>query len=288
MKKILVPVDFSETSINALEQALLVAQASKGEVNLLNVVKKGASFSSFFSSSQKAPLLSEEEAREKLSSLVDQYSTEGKGVKMTYECRKGNIEDQIDKYCEEIEADLICMGTHGVTGFKEFWMGSNAYRIVSLASVPVLTLRKNVKANDLQKIVMPIDMSRNTRHKVPQTIQIAKLFRSTIHIVGLPSNNQGELFTKVKNYVGQVTKFIEDKGIECRSEMLPAENPSKATLGYAEKIDANLISIMTEQEFDPSAIIVGPYAQQMVNHSQFPVLTSRPSEYLRGSASVFG
>ena len=54
-----------------------------------------------------------------------------------------------------------------------------------------------------------------------------------------------------------------------------------ATIEYALKVDANLISIMTEQEKTTKNLWLGAYAQQMVNHSPIPVMSIHSIEYMR-------
>jgi hypothetical protein len=66
------------------------------------------------------------------------------------------------------DADLIIAGTHGVTGFEQYWIGSNAYRIVSYAPCPVITVRFDFDFdNDIRNVVLPIDATPDTRQKVP-------------------------------------------------------------------------------------------------------------------------
>lgn len=283
--KILIPVDFSETSINAVEKGINLAKAAKGEVNLLHVIKKGGGLSWLFSPSQKGPELDQDEAREKLQNLYEEYHDSG--VKISYDSREGaQVENTIKDYCDEVEADLICMGTHGVSGTKSSWVGSNAYRLMTVATVPVIVMNKDFKESSFNKIVLPIDDSRHTREKVPQTINIGKFFNATIHILGMSPDEKGEIYNKIYNYSHQVRDFISEKGFETKIDIVKADNPANTTIKYARDVEANLISIMTEQEYDPYSLIMGPYAQQMVSYSEIPVLTSRPSSNLRGVAAV--
>jgi nucleotide-binding universal stress UspA family protein len=58
--------------------------------------------------------------------------------------------------------------------------------------------------------------------------------------------------------------------------MLKGSNITDMTIDYAKSINAELISIMTEQGQHPISLLMGPYAQHMVNNSPIPVLTIRP------------
>jgi len=66
--------------------------------------------------------------------------------------------------------------------------------------------------------------------------------------------------------------------VRFKSVFLEADNITDATLEYADSIKANLISIMTEQETTTSNLVLGPFASQMVNHAQIPVLSIHPEK----------
>ncbi len=75
-------------------------------------------------------------------------------------------------------------------------------------------------------------------------------------------------------------KHLEEENIRYVLESVHAENLTDSTIEYALKINANLISIMTEQEISAKNLLLGPYAQQMVNHSPIPVLSIHPKDLL--------
>jgi len=76
------------------------------------------------------------------------------------------------------------------------------------------------------------------------------------------------------------SKHLEEENIKYVVESLNADNLTDSTIEYALKVNANLISIMTEQEIAAKNLLLGPYAQQMVNHSPIPVLSIHPKELL--------
>jgi nucleotide-binding universal stress UspA family protein len=84
----------------------------------------------------------------------------------------------------------------------------------------------------------------------------------------------------VDSYAEQVMKHLEEEEVAYTVQSQEAENITDSTVDYALKINANLISIMTEQETTTRNLLLGPYAQQMVNHSPIPVLCIHPQEML--------
>ena len=73
-------------------------------------------------------------------------------------------------------------------------------------------------------------------------------------------------------------EYLTKRDIKFSSELVYGENIATTTLKYGEKINADLIVIMTEQEDNLTGIFLGPYAQQVVNHSKIPVMSIKPME----------
>lgn len=84
---------------------------------------------------------------------------------------------------------------------------------------------------------------------------------------------------RVRGYVAQAEDYFKESGIKYKVSYMDADNITEKTLEYAKKVDANLISIMTEQETTASNLWLGPYAAQMVNHSPVPVLSIHADKY---------
>ena len=72
--------------------------------------------------------------------------------------------------------------------------------------------------------------------------------------------------------MGSVERLLDKEKMDYVTDYVDAENTTLSTIEYAEKLNADLIVIMTEQEKTLSNIFLGPYAQQMINQSPIPVL----------------
>jgi nucleotide-binding universal stress UspA family protein len=122
---------------------------------------------------------------------------------------------------------------------------------------------------------MPIDNSPSTRQKVPFAMEFSKCFCSEIHVLELLSSNLKTVQAMVKGYTAQVSKYLTENEVKHVVHSVKAENNTTATIKYAEEVGADLIIIMTEQEGSGN-ILLGPYAQQMVNNSPIPVMSVHP------------
>jgi len=274
MKQIIVAIDFSKTSLSALAYGIHLANKAGADLQMVwvdNTTSDEVVFEGF----------AHEERNEKVNLLKELQEANTKKLKkgkLDFKTRKGKVYIEIAQQAKAVNADLIIAGTHGVSGFEEFWIGSNAYRIVTHAPCPVITLRHDCKVEDVRKIVIPIDSSQETRQKIPFASQVAQLFDSEIHILSLYSTSLKSVQKRVDNYAKQVVDYLKERKVRYVSEIKESENITRTTIDYAEEIGANLIAIMTEQETTPANIFLGPYAQQMVNHSPIPVLSMRSKE----------
>lgn len=277
MKKILVAIDFSECSINALEHAITIANKADAALEMMFVVKPDSSKDLFTEGAQTLSAM----VKDKFEELVEKYHKKLGPNKLTYLIKQGKVYQEIVKEADKKEVFLVIAGTHGSSGFEEFWMGSNANRIVSSLRKPVITIRGGVSIKrDLERIVLPLDSTPETRQKVPFTAYMAQIFNAEVHILKVYTSKVPAMIRKVDSYSDQVVKHLEEENIRYVVESVQADNLTDATIEYALKINANLISIMTEQETSTKNLLLGPYAQQMVNHSPIPVLSMHPKELL--------
>jgi len=167
------------------------------------------------------------------------------------------------------------MGTHGASGFQEHIIGSNAYKVVSSAPCPVMTVQTHAKKLGFHNIVLPIDNSPTSRQKVTAAIELAKYYKSNIHIVGLITSNNEETLMKFDVKINQVKHFVAEHEVAYTTKVLNGEHQSTMCMDYAAQVNADLLVIMTDQE---GGLFMGSGAQKIVNHSKIPVLSVRPSE----------
>ena len=268
-KTILVGIDFSDCSINALEHAITIAEKASADVVMI-WVNRPESGKEIFRVDQENIV---GEVINRFNKLVDTYKKALGKNSLSYLVKAGKVYQEIVNTAEELDAFIIIVGTHGSSGFEEFWIGSNANRIVAATERPIITIRDGIDASrTISNIVLPIDSSLETRQKVPITSLIAKYFDAKIHILVMHTTTIEEVRQRVDDYVLQVERYFYENQIEYIKKIIETNQIADATVEYAVSINANLISIMDEQERIPSNLWLGTFAQQMVNHSPVPVL----------------
>lgn len=275
--EIVVAIDFSLCSINALEHAISIAKLSKSNVVMVFVHNPHKPQRTIYKYSD--PI---DEATKLFEELSERYQSLLPDSRLIYRIREGKVYQEVVSEARERDAWLIVAGTHGASGFEEFWMGSNAFRIVSNAHCPVITIREGVHIDHmLKRIILPIDHTLETRQKVPIACKLAQLFDAEIHILATYAASTHEVMVTTNHYAQQTINYLQKANVKMVKASVKGKNMLENTIEYAKKVDANLIIIMTEQDAKMSSLFLGPYAQQMVNRSPFPVMCVHSKELIR-------
>ena len=275
MSAIVVAVDFSNTSIHAIEYSITLANKLKADIILVWVDKISPTESLYPDTSAD----NRNEAKKRFDEIVSTYSRRmGKNLKMEFKLRKGKIYHEVDILAKNAGAAFIITGSHGISGFEEYWIGSNAFKIVTYATCPVITVRHDFPVGKpISRILVPIDSSPETIQKLPVVVRLARLFKSEVHVVGTHSSHLSSIRRLAEKYVQQATSYFYSHEIRCVEDHIISADITKAVLKYAEDVGVGLTAIMTEQE-TPANILLGPRAQQLINQSLAPVLSIHPQE----------
>ncbi|REJ80373.1 MAG: universal stress protein [Bacteroidetes bacterium] len=279
INKILIPYDFSETADLALEHAVFMAKLHKAEIILLHVIESysfTSAISNAFSKSQvEFESKIESSANEKLEALANKLH-HNSGMTVLYRTVMGKIYKTIVKMAEEMNIDIIIMGTHGVSGFQEFLIGSNTYKVVMASPCPVISVQTHATKIGFKNIVLPIDNSNTSRQKVKHCVELAKHYNSKVHIAGLANMTDTDILRRFDVKIHQVKEYLDEHEIPYTLEMFKGDNSASIVMDFATKLNADLIIMMTDQE--NSGLFMGNFAQQIINHSKIPVMSVRPEE----------
>jgi nucleotide-binding universal stress UspA family protein len=185
------------------------------------------------------------------------------------------------------------MGTHSSEAGEEETarIGANSSRVIRSAKCPVITINGKHHYNGCRNILLPLDLSKETRQKVTLAVELAKLFGSGIRVVSaLWSKNDPEIIQKLTQQLNQVINFIAEAGIESTAEIIESRDGERTLvptiLSYAKQQgDIDLVVIMTQQEIGFVEFFVGSHAQEFLRLSEIPVLSVVPKEL--GYVSIF-
>ncbi len=278
MRRITVPIDFSDNSLNALHYGLMLANELKANLRIVHVRTNKNEYKYI---SRESDVLASKNIEEWLDEIIDinKKSYLVKDGVLDYKIREGNVFIEIANQAKYDDATLLVVGTHGASGFEDKWLGSNAYRLVSHSTVPVITVPPTAKWKGIDNIVVPISMSKASRQKVPSVAGLAKVFGAKVHIVGVKFKGNVLMQMRLNAFVKQAAKFIADNAeVKVETHMIENSSRKNALLEYAVGVDADIVVTRIHHGVLSWDKFFKPFSNQIINESTSPVLSIHTKE----------
>src|SRR5664280_2749586 len=237
MKTIIVPLDLSDESLNGLNLAMMMATKTGANILLVHVIGKNTG--DYYEQMEKENQL----AQTKFEGILRKYKEKvNLNFTLRYIIKEGKIFKEIADLADKHEDALTVLSTHGTSGFEELFIGGNAYKITSHSRNPVITVRRSKVPANIDNIVLPLDITFQTREKVPYTVELAKAFNSNIHLLTIRLSNLKSIEKKLHQYSVQVASYLEAHKITYTVEHLHGNNLTDMTLDYSRSINADPVS----------------------------------------------
>jgi len=291
---ILVATDFSEKSLAALEESYNLAKLTRLKITLIHVIRdSGQSLLSVFESdnSRKLQKEYEDQIRAELIRVAEDASKKS-GVPVNAVISRGKEYDKILKSAKLLESKFIVMGLNAEPfAVNKDYIGSITSKVIRNATCPVITVNNKHTFDGCRSILLPLDLTQETRQKVTNAIEFAKLFGSRIKVMSvLTSPHDKEETGRLEVQLNQVKRFIEESNIPVTAELVEkspdAKSPAPIILKYAEdQGDIDLIMIMTQKESGLIEYFIGSSAQDIISRSKVPVMSIIPQQL--GFISIF-
>ena len=276
---ILIPFDFGEQTLIAIDQSYSLARMVNAEINILHVIVENNSLWSLFSKKEQDDL--EVKLKEKLTGFA-RLIEEKSGCKVNPIVEKGKLVETILNTAERLNAKLLIIGSTGSHESKFKIIGSNSLRIIRECKCPVITIKGKHHREGCKNIVLPLDLTKETREKVSWAIYFAKYFESKIHVVTMNTSSDSYIMNRLKKQLEQVSEHIVSQGIECSQNFLNTSsgntNMCNSLLEFANKVEADVIIIMTQQETEVIKYFVGSLAKEIIHNSEIPIMSIVPKE----------
>ncbi len=269
----MVAMDFSTGALNALDFAIKIANSSQSNIILVWIDTCNTKETTLDLCKNEI----RRDAKLELHRIVEEKSDLLKAGKIKIKMRKGKVYQELALQAKASETELIVVGTHGISGFEEFWIGSNAYKVISYASCPVISVQVDYDIKrPIKTIVLPIDNSIDSTKKVPMAVKLAKAFESEIHLLSIYTTNLASIKKKVDRSMMEAEKYLIKESVPYIIKMVQSTNLPISVVDYAKKVNANMIVIMTDQEKANLNILMGDYSQKIINISTVPILSVKP------------
>ena len=273
MKNILVPTDFSEQAENALKVAAQFAKTYNADIYLLHMLELPMQLIDPTSNnnSQNLPesLFFMKLAHKRFEEVLASDYLEGVTVHETVHFHEAF--DGIMEVSKEHDCDLIIMGSHGATGFKEMFIGSNTEKVVRYSEIPVLVIKQEIPNFRVDNFIFATDFSEETKRPFNEAVKFANKIDANIHLVYINTANK---FKTTEEAEKKMSNFLE--GMESKTFKLHIYNDrtiEEGILNYAQSIDAGLIGISTHGRKGLAHFFNGSLSEDIVNHAKRPVIT---------------
>jgi nucleotide-binding universal stress UspA family protein len=279
---ILVPTDFTVVADYAAEHAVKFSKLLKKEITLLHIIKKDTDY---------------QEAENQINAQSEAIFRKH-GIRPLTVIREGSIFSVIGEVANELNVEVVIMGTHGRKGFQKF-TGMWALKVIVKAKAPFLVVHDYPNGESIEKIVFPVDFKKENIEKIKWATLIASLFKSKVYLFKstpkvnflgfIRFNDKGFLKTIFSN-TKAAEKFLRNNNIPYElAQAQPKKNFAEETIKYSINIGADLILITTTKSIDISDYILGASEQIIIdNEAKIPVLCINPRPTRVGSFSASG
>jgi nucleotide-binding universal stress UspA family protein len=267
MKKILIPTDFSNQAFNAIRVGIKLAKKEGAEIILLHILDLPQEGSDSVNKGTPAPqvMFFKNAAEEKLNNLALDPIFQGLTVSTSLILDRTSL--GVTKSAENNNVDLIVMGSHGASGFKEYFIGSNTEKVVRTSNIPVLVIKGEVEDFKISDFVFASDFSENMKEPFKKALAFNKVFGSKLHLLMVNTPNN----FKATHVAEELLQDITDK--EYDLSIYNDINIEKGILNFSDRINADLIGIATHGRKGISHFFNGSISEDLVNHSSTSVLT---------------
>ncbi len=274
MYEVLIPVDFSEESIIALEYGIDLANHLNANLRVIHVK----------ADSLIVPFYVENAADYTLDHNVDIWANDlhvkykakyiVENGHFDYKIREGNVVKEITNQAKYDDATIMVMGAHSDKSIGARWVGSNAYRLVSHSPCPVIVVNKKMKlVHNIKSIVVPVDYSIASRKKVPAVTGMAYLFDAKVHVVGLKPSDLKWMNEEMDVFVNQVRNYIVNNGkVEVVTHQLVGSDFAQNIMKYSDEVDTDILTVHVHHSNNPFVRLFQSFANELINNSLKPVL----------------
>ena len=261
---IVVTWDFTHVSEYALAHAVKIAYMMRCEIKLLHIIEPGT------------PSERIETARRRMVQ-VSETTLKYDGINCKAVVKEGNLLSAVSDYASQSNTLLVVMGTHGIKGTQKIF-GSKALKVLTGSNTPFIVVKaKPSESLKISNVVFPIDFKAENKEKLQWAISIGKNFQSKVHLFKYPVSDS-DLQKKVNTNLNFAIRFLKQNDIEYEIHTASKKGSfANATIRFAEKINADLIILVTTKHITFLDYMFGADEQEIIDNSaKIPVMCVNP------------
>jgi nucleotide-binding universal stress UspA family protein len=267
IRNIVVPVDLSETSLNALQTAASLAQLHDAALHVLHVIED---FQKLLDDFQGSSYRYASNTNDVLSALVNGIQSEGQS-RLSLLQEEGPVPELVIRHSLKVQADLIVLGSHGASGFREGFIGTNAYSIMKYAPCPALLIPPGKTHFEFRKALYPVRPINGALMR----FDIARSLLSgtaELDVLGLSSLKMERNTSVLDKMIAEVRQKTGDQKTLFRSSWSGDRNISEEVLHFIQSKMTDLVILTPVLDATIKPNFIGPHMQRIMNCSRVPVL----------------
>jgi len=277
INSILIPTDFSDLSESALKIGAAIAKRQNAEITLLHVLD---TYSYLQPSEVFLPGVEiihdfKQTMEDKLNKIARNIQHKS-GIETKAQIMTGSPADCICQSAFNNKTSMIVMGTHGASGLREFFIGSDAYKVVKNAACPVLTIPGNWNKTYFERVLFPIRLYPDSLEKYFFARPIIEKNNSELIILGLAEKKKTDDVKEIALLMDRLKYQLHNDNVLFQSLLCPCENFPEKVINSANEHNTDLIILTANLDTNFRSFFVGPFVQQLVNHARRPVLCIKP------------
>ncbi|PSR53778.1 hypothetical protein AHMF7605_09715 [Adhaeribacter arboris] len=283
IRKIVVPIDFSDLSQQAYQVALQLARKSGAMIKLLHIIELPltSGYGTSYAGIEMNPvgayqsydfMLPEllEQSKQQMNKLVEMGAAQG--VIIESEVVTDLAVNKIVNVVTEEQVDLVVIGSAGAEGLEEFLIGSDAEEVVRHCPCPVLTIKQPTSGNfEVQQILFPSDFAPETTAIVPILTFFQQFFGARLNLLYVRTKNDSSSEQELHD---RMQAFVQAHHLtEVHFLIQPNSSASEGILEVVNTVTPDLILMPTHGRTGLAHLFHKSVAESVVNHASIPVLT---------------
>lgn len=270
MKKILVPIDFSKISINALNYAVQLAKRSGARIQLLHVCFAPGTIPS--NTLIELPSANQliHEGLEDLEKLKRKIVKRHEELTVDCKCVNGFPVEEINRFAQKYKPDLIVMGTQGTGFFSERFFGSTATSLIGTCTVPVLAIDGKMRFRNVKRIVFTSDFLETRTQVLKPMKDLAKLFDAQIFILNIVLSPV--VAPTMEETIAAYKLDRSLKNVHHTFFYLHHENVVQGINDFISEYKMDMVVMIARHHSFFSRLLQEPRTKQMAFHAKVPLL----------------
>ena len=272
MNNLLVTTDFSICANAAIESAFKLAHFTGSRIHLMHVAK--AVEKKYYPADSDLRKKVEEQIVHNAEVLMQEWKDRAakQQLAITTTVRIGDFQEELETFTQRAEFDMLVMGSHGSSGKREFFIGSNTQKTVRSLHMPILIVKEAIAEFPFRHVVFASSFDDNEKPAFERFLRFVRPFQPVVHLVSI--NTSG--------FFSQPYVLVQDAMAAFRKMAAPMEVEIHFYKDYtveagirhmSEAIEADLVGLSNHNRRPLKRLFSGSNVEALINHSKIPVMS---------------